>query len=167
MKTWAGILICCALLCGCEADRLSKLKKENADLKSKVEKRDAAVDYDLQARCSKDARAWFNENWLRDKDTFILDYTNHYDAKLNKCFILVEYHYNSAFHPLNGSAWANDLTLIDVHENAKYAKFAERHVTNMEPTISVVNEVITCEAVGKKCNTNDEFYKLIGPYMND
>ena len=161
------LVLCCVMIVGCDTDRLAKLEKENADLKAKVEKRDAAVNYELQARCSKDARTWFNGNWSRDKDTVLLDFTNHYDAKLNKCFILVEYHYSSTFHPLDGNAWVNDLTLTDVYENAKYASFSERHVTNMQPTVSVGNEVVTCEAFGKNCKTSDEFYKLIGTYMND
>jgi hypothetical protein len=75
MKLAIGLLTCCALLAGCEADRVAKLEKENADLKAKVEKQNTALDYDLQAKCSKDA--------------VLLDFTNHYDAKLNKCFILV------------------------------------------------------------------------------
>jgi hypothetical protein len=37
------LLTACVLLVGCDADRIAKLKKENADSKAKVEKQDAAV----------------------------------------------------------------------------------------------------------------------------
>jgi hypothetical protein len=53
MKKWVGIglLTCCALSAGCDADRISKLEKENAELKAKVEKQNIALQYDLEAKC--------------------------------------------------------------------------------------------------------------------
>jgi hypothetical protein len=67
IKSVLVLMICIGLLAGCDADRIAKLEKDNADLKAKLDRQSAAVDYDLQAKCSKDARAWFNGNWLRDK----------------------------------------------------------------------------------------------------
>lgn len=44
MSYWHALLIgACLIASGCDADRLSKLEKENADLKAKVEKQDAAA----------------------------------------------------------------------------------------------------------------------------
>jgi hypothetical protein len=97
MKIALGFMICVGLLAGCDADRIAKLEKENTELKAKVDRQEAAMNYDLQAKCSKDAHVWFNKNWSRDKNTILLDFTNHYNAKFNKCLILVEYHYNSQF----------------------------------------------------------------------
>ena len=152
---------------GCDNDRISKLEKENQEMKAKLEKGNAAQEFDLQAKCGKDARSWFNENWSRDKDTVLLDFTNHYNAKLNKCFILVEFHYNSTLAGPGGSSWTNDMALTDVYENAKYADFAENHVTNWKPNLNTTQEVITCDVQGTKCKTGDEFNNLIRPYMND
>src|ERR1039458_798810 len=137
MKLAIGLLTCCALLAGCEADRVAKLEKENADLKAKVEKQNTALDYDLQAKCSKDA--------------VLLDFTNHYDAKLNKCFILVEYHYKSDFACPGGNSWTNDMSLTDVYQNAKLAYFTENHITNWKPEFSLRNEVISCNVLDKEC----------------
>src|SRR5579862_6348364 len=120
-KLVIGLLACCALVAGCDTDRVAKLEKENADLKAKVEKQSAAVDYDLQAKCSKDARTWFNENWSADKDTTLLTFVNHYDAKLNKCFVLVEYHYKSDFARPGGNSWTKEVSLTDVYQNARLA----------------------------------------------
>lgn len=91
---------------GCDnSERISRLEKQNQDLRAEVSRSRATADYDLQAKCSKDAREWFNVNWAggRDKDTILLNFTNHYDKNLNKCFILVEYHYNSNFAGPGGS----------------------------------------------------------------
>jgi len=49
---------------GCDTgERINRLEKENVELKAKLEKEHLALDYDLQAKCSKDARVWFNGGW--------------------------------------------------------------------------------------------------------
>ena len=67
--------------------RLNRLEKETKEMRQEAVKRQASTDYDLQARCSRDAREWFKENWSREKDTVFLDYTDHYNKALNKYFI--------------------------------------------------------------------------------
>lgn len=136
-------------------------------MKAEVDRQTTIVNYDLQAKCAKDARTWFGENWLPDKDTILLNYTDHYDAKLNKCFILVEYHYNSRLAGPGGDSWTNDMGLFDVYENAKYAQFNENHYTYMKPKSSTGDEVITCEVSGTQCKTGAEFNGLIRQYMDD
>ena len=169
MEKWLaiGVLASCAFLAGCDADRITKLEKENADLKAQVEKQNAALDYSLQEKCSKDARTWFNENWSGDKDTILLNFTNHFNAKENRCFILVEYHYKSNFAGPGGNSWTNLMSLTDVNQNAKLAYFAENHVTNWKPEYSLRNEVISCNVLDKECKTGDEFNNLISHYMTD
>jgi hypothetical protein len=167
---WCALSLCATLLLliGCELpDRVSRLEKENAELKTQIAKDNTVRDFDLAAKCSKDARAWFNENWSREKDTTLLNFTNHYNAKLNKCFILVEYHFNSKLADPPGFSWANDMTLTDVYENAKEAHFSQNHVTNWKPKYNLAEEVIDCDVQGDKCKTIDEFNKLIRPYMSD
>ena len=153
---------------GCDtADRISKLEKQNQELLAEVKKGQATVDYDLQAKCSKDARGWFNENYARDKDTILLDFSNHYNKKENKCFIFVEYHYNSAFAGPGATVWTNHMSLWDVYENTKYSEFAETHTTVFKPTVSTSEEVIICDTLRAKCKTVDEFNNFARPYMND
>jgi len=164
-----SLVLCLAVagLSGCDTARVDRLEKENAALKAKVDKADVARDFDLRAKCSKDARAWFNGNWSRDKDTVLLDFSNHYNAKQNKCFILVEFHYTSHFSRPGGNSWTNDMTLTDVYENVKYCNFTENNITNFEPKIETHTEVITCEVNGANCKTGEDFNNLIRPYMND
>lgn len=169
MKILVAFSICLALLfaTGCDTDRINKLEKENQEMKAKLEKNSAAVDLDLQAKCSKDARTWFNENWSRDKETVLLEFSNHYNAKQNKCFVFVEYHSNA--HPTNGdlSSWSNYMTIYDVYENVKYAEFLQNHIVHGKPDFKLEEPVLTCDMGGKQCTTIDEYNNFQRPYMND
>lgn len=162
-----GVCLLALSLCGCDTGRINGLEKENANLKAQIEKENVARDYDLQVKCSKDARAFFNENWGRDKDTIFLDFTNHYNGKLNKCFILAEYHFNSHLAGPHGDSWSNIMSLFDVYENMKYAEFGENHYTYFKPEIRNSQEMIMCEVAGTKCNSQQEFSNLVGPYLSN
>lgn len=168
------VIVSCVLLglaAGCDtSERLARLEKQNQELQAEAKSRQATANYDLQAKCGKDARAWFNQNWSRDKDTILLDFTNHYNKSLNKCFVLVEYHYNSKFGGVGDSSWTNDMTLTDVYENSKYGTFTESHMTSYTPSPPKRDtraEVITCQVLDQKCKTGDEFNGLLRPYMNN
>jgi hypothetical protein len=53
---------------GCDSgERISRLEKQTEELKAAISKDRSAVDYDLQAKCSRDAKAWFNDNQSSDK----------------------------------------------------------------------------------------------------
>lgn len=97
----------------------------------------------------------------------LLDYQDHYNAKQNKCFIHVEYHFDSHMAGPGGNSWTNDITLYDVYENAKYGEFTESHRIYFEPKPSSGDDVITCEASEDKCKTIDEFNNLVRPYLSD
>src|SRR5437870_4299927 len=71
-------------------DRIAQLEKQTAELQAQVKIQQQAADLDLQAKCANDARVWFNENYHGDKNTTLLDFSNHHNKALNKCFILVQ-----------------------------------------------------------------------------
>jgi hypothetical protein len=144
-------------------DKISRLERETEQLKAEVNKNNAAIDYDLQAKFAHDARGWFNDHWSRDKDTTLLDYTNHYSKASNKCFILVEYHYST---DRNGS-WINDMTLWDVYENSKYGDFSETHTISFQPTLGSHDHIIICELLGDKCKTGEQFNEFVRPYLSN
>lgn len=148
------------LAAGCDTEKVARLERQNKELQEKQ----TVAEYDLREKCSRDAKAWFNENWRRDKDTVLLDYTNHYSKAMNKCFILVEYHYSFGD---NGS-WMNDMTLWDVHENSKYGNFGESHmIFGIKTGLAPQDSVHTCEMLDKKCRTLQEFNGLVRSYLND
>jgi hypothetical protein len=156
-----GAILLTAIGCG-QNEKIASLEKQNQELKAEADKSHATADYDLQAKCSKDAKASFNENWSREKDTILLDYTNHYNKSMNKCFILIEYHFEVG----NRGSWTSDMTLWDVHENAKYGEFSEGNTVYTKPD-RTEKTVVTCEIDGKKCNAAEEFNDLVHPYMNN
>lgn len=147
---------------GCDhEDRLKRLEKDNQDLKAQVSKDQAVTDYDLQAKCSRDAKAWFNGTWSRDKDTVLLTYTNHYNKALNKCYIWVEYHYRV---DKNGS-WYKDLLLTDVYENSTFGNFSESHLVFGGKVLNP--DVIMCEMWNKECKTGEEFNNFAATYLTN
>jgi len=164
-----GLLTLCVFLCGCDADRIAKLEKENADLKAKVEKvekQQAASDYDLQAKCARDARTWFNQSWSHDKTTLLLDFSNHYSAAHNKCFIVVEWHYSSGLAGrVSDTSWTNDTSLWNVYENTKDAEFVENHYIDLKTNISPRDDVITCQVTGDNCKTYADFNNRAAQYV--
>jgi quinol monooxygenase YgiN len=144
-------------------DRVTRLEKQVQELQAKVSKDQAAMDYDLQEKCAKDAKAWFNENWERgEKGTTLLNETHHFNKAQNKCFIVVEYHYDQ----LPAPSWVNHISLWDVIENTQYATFAQNHFIDYKNSFNRDN-VITCEFNGTKCKTLEEFSNLISTYTSN
>lgn len=167
MRSRFFVAVCTLLLVvGCDngAERITRLEKENQELKAEVNKHNTALEYDLQAKCSKDAKQWFVENWGRpDKDTVLLTQTNHYNKDRNKCFVVVEYHY---YFGKNGS-WTNHLELWDVYENSQYGDVSEMHRVELTPEYKVGENLIRCEVYGKKCSTLAEFNTAVRPFMSN
>ncbi len=157
-----GAVLLMSIGCG-QDEKIANLEKQNRELKAEVEKTHATADYDLQGKCSKDAKAFFKENLAGAKDAVLLTFRNHYNKPLNKCFILVEYHYSIGEKP----SWANSMTLWDVYENLEYAKYAETHMIYFKPSPHTEDKVVSCESSDKKCKTGDEFNELVNSFLND
>jgi len=162
MKALIAILL--VVVVGCDnAERISRLEKQTKELKAEVSKNRAVADYDLDARCSRDAQAWFNENYPPDKKTLVLNRTNHYNKSLNKCFVFVENHYTVWGNLVNG-AWVNDMSVWDVYENSEYGRFTVNHLFSDSKSRDLL---IACELSGKKCTTVEQFNALVQPYMRN
>lgn len=169
MARFAALFLCLIFATGCDTNaRLDRLEKQTADLKTQVEKDQAARDFDLQAKCAKDSREWFNENWQRDKDTTLLDYSNHYDKALNACFLHVEYHYNVDTGVKTESEWVNDITVWNVYENDQIADFTQRHTWDFSGHESkTTDQIESCAVDEKKCSTFDQFSAMVRPYFSN
>ncbi len=149
---------------GCDSDRISKLEKENQEMKAKLEKGNAAQDYELQARCAKDTRVWFNQTYSPQPDTDLLAYTNHYNKNLNKCFATVEIRFRTVTtYPL----WGHIITLWDVYENSHYGTYSELLTDGLRLKGGTADNLLHCEVYGSKCKTIDEYNGLVQPYLNN
>ena len=157
-----GMILLTAI--GCDTDqKIGRLEKQAEELKAEVNKNRAAIDYDLQAKCSRDAKTWFKENYLPDKNTLLLNHTNHYNKSLNKCYVSVENHY-LVWGDIVSGAWINDISLWDIYENTEYGNFTVNHM--MSKSVST-DKVMTCELFDKKCTTIEQFNALVRPYLTN
>ena len=147
---------------GCDDnnDRITKLEKQSQDLKAQADRDSAVRDYDLQAKCSSEAKAWFQSNYQRDKNTLLLDYTNHYNKSQNACFIAVEWHFNGS-EPFE---WTNYMGVWNVLENSKLGEIYDRH-HRVEQDFK--EDAYQCSVNGTSCKSVDEFEKQVQPYMNN
>jgi len=118
-------------------------------------------DYELQNRCGKSAATFFEKrfgtgNKYDDFGQTISTYTNHYNKKLNKCFILVDEFIfpndKKKFHMSKGQ------TLFDVIENKYYGFFG---------TGCSDDSMSPCEMLNKDCNSEAEWDALVKPYMEE
>jgi len=100
------------------------------------------------------------------KDTVLLDFRNHYNKAENKCFIAVEWHYNTPSGIVNSEEWINEMTLWNVYENRKYGSFIDDHFIALKSEAGNRESVVECYVTGTKCKTVDEFNNLTGKYMD-
>ena len=95
-----------------------------------------------------------------EKFTTLLDYRSHYNKGLNKCFILVEYHYSLD----KDGSWMNHMSVWDVYENVEYGQFVQNHM-NFGKVQN--NKVIGCQLAGNKCTSLDQFNGLVHSYLEN
>jgi len=158
------VLLAFAML-GCDIEqRTGRVEKQVEELKAEVGKIKAASDLEMQAKCSRDAEAWFDKHWSRDKDTVLLDQRNHYNKSLNKCFVFVEYHYKT----MGGDgSWVNDMSLWNLYENVQLGTYTADHIHSWKPKFEATDELITCVCEGQKCDSIEKFNAMVNPYLNN
>ena len=114
---------------------------------------------DLQAKCSEQARKAFADLGYSKND--VASYENHYNAKLDKCFIHVRH---DARTP--GTIWTNR-DLFDAFEGKVYGTYMLH--TNKVKKYWEVSELkckVTLPSREKKdCRSEDEFTELAKVYM--
>jgi hypothetical protein len=111
----------------------------------------AKVIYELQERCGRRAAEVFKKDFPKDTTdaTNIATYENHYNVRLNKCFLLET---NTMYVREAGKTFTlKMLTLVDVNENKVYGSFNS----------------LNCNVLGKKCRSEEEWLALIRPFMDE
>jgi hypothetical protein len=109
-------------------------------------------DLESQAKCSKDAEAYFRREWPGGPG-FSAQQTNHYNEAQNKCFVRIQ---RDCFLV---EATGTRVMVFDVYENLQHAEYSEALQSGGMTMIS-------CEVAGKKCQNIDEFNALASPLMN-
>lgn len=102
------------------------------------------VDYQLQKQCGEDSERFFKKQYKEFGNSFNGFYQNHYNKKLNKCFIIVNHNDSPPFK-----------TLFDVNESKIYGMISSGGDS--------------CFVLDKKCQnkSEQEWDSLVKPYMEE
>jgi outer membrane murein-binding lipoprotein Lpp len=143
----------------CNQDKIARLEKQNQELAAKLDAIAKAANLDTQAKCAQQARIAFNESGL-DKQA-MRGYTNHYNQKLNSCFVRL----NSL--KAAGKDLATYTSVQDAFEGKSYAEYFSANIKG-EPPWSVkpsVCMVTMASGEDKDCESKKEFEELVKVYM--
>jgi len=98
----------------------------------------------LQEKCEKQCEAWsksYQQKYPSDKLTF----ENHYNQRLNKCFMLVTY------------STSRMKSLKSISENKIYGSLL----------VKQNSKTLICNVLENKCKTEKEWDALVKPYMEE
>lgn len=114
--------------------------------------------YGLQERCAKRAAMTFeHSNGGSAGQGWFVNYENHYNRKLNKCFYL-EKHVK-----VMGGKWTEQFWLLDVNDNKEYGSFFSSDDTAQYTACSVKDATGTFT----NCSSKEDWEKLVKQYMED
>ena len=103
----------------------------------------------MQERCGKRAAEMFDKDFPRNERKGLEIFENHYNVRLNKCFLLEE---NTMMTRDQGKTYSTKLlTLIDVNANKVYGSLSP----------------LNCDLLETKCRSEEEFRALMRPYLQD
>jgi hypothetical protein len=81
-------------------------------------------------------------------------YTNHYNEKLNKCFILIETVVIPNYKIFRTS---RAKTLLEIYKDTYYGSYGIARDGSVNP----------CEMLKKECHSEEEWYALVKPYTEE
>jgi len=119
--------------------------------------------YELQERCGKSAEEFFKKYCgdyivTNKAGRIVSNYTNHYNRKLNKCFILVtQTSFPKDKETREELGISTDKTLWDINENKGCGAFLKFDKGGL----------MYCEVLGKDCKSESGWDALVKPYMEE
>lgn len=129
------LLLLAVALGGCSY-KIVKTDDINSNTQVKQIENSPTASVDLQAKCATAAEEFFTKNGYRDKSEFSYSYQNHFNSKLNKCFILV-----------SSSNLKDDSLFIDLYdalENKHYAMYLGHSYCDAT-SLSLINSPKKCQ----------------------
>jgi hypothetical protein len=109
-------------------------------------------EYELQEHCKKSAVEFVQAQYKDWAGGMVTNYTNHYNRKLNKCFVKATFVRNEGFVQTTKTLW-------DINENNRYGEVVSGLFHPGTP--------IVCEMLGKWCKSESEWNSLAKPYMEE
>jgi hypothetical protein len=125
--------------------------------------------YELSERCGKTAGDEFRRNWpdpvRRHESGFkIADYSNHYQAKLNKCFYLLRITHITNKSKTSEQSVTKTMLLKDINEAKIYASFTSAPAGNAQ---LIGGAPMDCKVLGKACASKEDWEAQVKQYMED
>jgi hypothetical protein len=118
----------------------------------------------LQKRCAKQAeRVVAGSGWKQSDDPVngtVESYTDHYNARLGRCFILFKFTINDRADKETRKSFS----LRDAFEQATYAEYFESDLPGFNPLVSTCSLTMPNEKP-VACHSNEEWSRLIKPYI--
>jgi hypothetical protein len=155
-----GFLGFCFAIGACEKPQQPAVEKQEPppQLQSRAK---ATIYFDLQERCAKQAREQFKQlGWDKQE---VAGFTNHYNEKMNKCFMLIQ---STDAKSSPGTIWTNSV-LLDAFEGKELGTYSWHTVKDKKywevPPFQC--EVTLPSGEIKPCNSEVEFNELIKIYM--
>lgn len=151
------LVFLCAALYGCSSGRVEKLERENRELAAKLETLSRTSSLDAQAKCAEQAEKNFANAGFDPGG--IQDYTNHYNAKMNKCFVLMS---STRAEPPRQFK-----TLTDAFEGKSYGDYfwINKDGKQYYEVKPFVCKVVLPNGEDRVCGSQQEFETLIKAYM--
>jgi len=139
---------------------LRQQRRQVRELTAELDSAPKLASLDLQEKCAKQAREEFKTYWEQHEGA---SFTNHYNTKLNKCFILTAY-----IDPMtaSGSIWTHKM-LFDAFEGKDYAEYDWKSdkVKKYWEVPPFVCKVMLPSGEETMCHSSDEFDALMKQYM--
>jgi hypothetical protein len=106
-----------------------------------------------QKMCAEQAKKFYNEAEFKSKD--FTEYTSHYDAKMNVCYVMIR----SDLNRNDKNEWTVAYAIFDAFEGTERGHLQSKIVgPNQKPYVCSI------KPFGKEeiyCKTGDEFFSLI------
>lgn len=142
---------------------LSAVQQQLGTLSSQLEVASKGAALDLQEKCAKQAHSEFVD-FLKSPfvDRNMASFTNHYNSKLNKCFIRIDWTTAST------SATYIYASVTDAFEGQVYGSYTwhtvkDKKYWEVPPSTC---EVIPPSGSKETCHSSDEFDSLLKPYLD-
>jgi len=126
--------------------------KDSVKIENHQQKVVVTSDIDLQTKCSAQAKIFFDYYTGANKNQSN-EYSNHYNSKLNKCFVLIKH------HALDGFDF-DTKDLFDAIEKSQYGSFGSGSIGNHCDLYSDGNKNNV-----KLCETEESFDVFVSGYM--
>ncbi len=123
-------------------------------------------DTEMQTICAKVSSLYFDREYAKKASTNIkYSYTNHYNKKLDKCFIEVEETWTKPKEAYMAGIINTTDSLIDADLEKPYAHYQQ--ITKLGRQIDSEEAPVTCKMLKKKCKNRREYQKFVSLYMKD